>query len=143
MYATGRGVPRDDHEAVTWYRRAAEQGLAEGEINLGRMYDTGAGVPQDDQAAVKWSRSAAEHGLAEAQNNLGRMYYLGQGVPQDYVLAHMWANLGASNGNKNAIKGRNMVEKKMSKQQITQAQEMARNWKPNKRTTYKHGLEVQ
>ena len=27
MYANGRGVPKDEVEAVIWYRKAAEQGL--------------------------------------------------------------------------------------------------------------------
>ena len=28
MYANGRGVPKDDAEAVRWYRLVAEQGYA-------------------------------------------------------------------------------------------------------------------
>ena len=60
------------------------------------------------------------------------MHYNGQGVPQDYLLAHMWFNLSGSNGVEDAIEKRNMLEKKMSKQQIEKAQEMARNWKPKK-----------
>ena len=28
MYATGEGVPKDDAEAVRWYRLAAEEGNA-------------------------------------------------------------------------------------------------------------------
>ena len=28
MYASGHGMPRDDAEAVTWYRKAADQGYA-------------------------------------------------------------------------------------------------------------------
>ena len=34
-YASGRGVPQDDAEAVTWYRKAAEQGHADAQNNLG------------------------------------------------------------------------------------------------------------
>ena len=75
-------------------------------------------------------RLAAEQGYASAQLNMGYMYQEGAGVPQDYVLAHMWWNLSGSNGNKDAVTNRNIVEKKMSKQQIEKAQEMARNWKP-------------
>ncbi len=33
---------------------------------------------------------------------------------------------------KKAVKLRNLVEKRMTKQQIEKAQEMARNWKPKK-----------
>jgi hypothetical protein len=58
------------------------------------------------------------------------MYGGGLGVPQDYVLAHMWFNLSGSNGYKDAIKSRNIIEKRMTPQQIEKAQEMARNRKP-------------
>ena len=97
------------------------------------MYDNGQGVPQDYKEAVRLYRLSAEQGFAEAQYNLGVMYYNGQGVPQDYVSAHMWWNLSGSNGHKSAVKNRNIVEKKMTKQQIEKAQEMARNWKPTSR----------
>ena len=35
MYFQGRGVLKDDAEAVRWYRLAAEQGLADGQNSLG------------------------------------------------------------------------------------------------------------
>jgi hypothetical protein len=100
------------------------------QLNLGLMYAQGQGVPQDYKEAVRLYRLSAEQGLAEAQSNLGVMYEDGQGVPQDYVSAHMWMNLSGSNGHKDAVTNRNIVEKKMSKQQIEKAQELARNWKP-------------
>ena len=84
--------------------------------------------------ASKWYRlfsaERAERGDAGAQYNLGVRYDKGQGVPKDYVSAHMWFNLSGSNGYKDAVKNRNIVEEKMSKQQIEKAQELARNWKP-------------
>ena len=58
------------------------------------------------------------------------MYANGLGVPQDYVSAHMWMNLSGSNGNKNAIENRDIIEKRMTPQQIEEAQRLARNWKP-------------
>jgi len=42
----------------------------------------------------------------------------------------MWFNVAASNGNKDAVKNRNMLVEQMTPQQIEKAQEMARNWKP-------------
>jgi TPR repeat protein len=96
------------------------------------MYDDGTGVPQDYKEAVKWYRLSAEQGDAKAQYNLGGMYSFGEGVPQDYVSAHMWWNLSGSNGHKDAVKERNTLEKKMSPQQIEEAQSLARNWKPKK-----------
>ena len=35
MYANGRGVPEDDAQAVSWYRKAAQQGHVKAQLNLG------------------------------------------------------------------------------------------------------------
>ena len=103
------------------------------QLNLGLMYAQGQGVPQDYKEAIKWFRLSAKQGLVEAQYNLGLMYENGQGVPQDYASAHMWFNLSSSQGITTAVESRNIVEKKMSKQQIEEAQRLARNWKPTSR----------
>jgi hypothetical protein len=60
------GLPQDRAEAAKWYRRAAEQGRANAQYNLGRMYATGQGVPKDEAEMVKWWRAAAEQGHAAA-----------------------------------------------------------------------------
>ena len=38
MYDEGRGVPKDDKEALKWYRLAANKGFAAAQYNLGSMY---------------------------------------------------------------------------------------------------------
>ena len=72
----------------------------------------------------------AEQGNVTAQYNLGHMYVNGEGVPQEYVLAHLWWDICGFSGDKDCVKSRNLVEERMSKQQIEEAQEMASNWKP-------------
>ena len=109
-------------------RVKAEQGDARAQFLLAVEYDKGQGVTQDDKAAVKWYRKAAEQGVDSAQYNLALMYYNGQGVLQDYVMAHMYFNISAVSGNKNAIKGRGIVEKQMAPSQIAEAQKLAREW---------------
>ncbi len=47
MYINGHGVPKNDAEAVKWYRLAAEQGNALAQLILGAMYEDGHGVPKD------------------------------------------------------------------------------------------------
>ncbi len=66
MYLNGQGVARDNAEAAKWYRKAAEQGDAGAQFNLGVMYGGGQGVPQDYAEAVKWFRKAADQGTANA-----------------------------------------------------------------------------
>ena len=53
-----------------WYRKAAEQGVAEAQRALGCLYLMGAGVPEDSHEAAMWLRRAAEKGDAEAQQLL-------------------------------------------------------------------------
>ena len=53
MYASGRGVAQDYNQAVSWYRKTADQGLAPAQYNLGVMYTKGQGVTQDYVEAHK------------------------------------------------------------------------------------------
>ena len=85
-------------------------------------------MAQDYQEAVRWYRLAAEQGFASAQSNLGVMYDHGQGVPKDYVLAHMWMNLAAAKGVKEAVEGRDLLEKSMTLDELAEAQRLAREW---------------
>ena len=121
---------RDYETAMRLFRPFAEQGNADAQYNLGAMYDKGQGVPQDYAEAVKWYRMGAEQGDAFAQVVLGVRYGNGQGVPQDYVLAHMWLNLAVAQGNDDAKAARDIVAKRMTSEQIAEAQRLAREWKP-------------
>ena len=75
---------------------------------------------------MKWYRLAAEQGDASAQFYLGEMYANGKGVIQDNVYAHMWWNIAASSGDKDAVKNRDIVAKRMTPSQIEKAQKLAR-----------------
>ena len=61
----------------------------------------------------------------------------GRGVPQDYVQAHMWFNLAASRtlpgkDRDFSVKNRDIVAGLMTPAQISEAQKLAREWKPKK-----------
>ena len=140
MYEKGYGVPEDYKTAVKWYRLAAEQGYDLAQSNLGFMYYKGYGVPEDYKTAVRWYRLAAEQGYADAQYSLGLMYVEQgifqsllalifddeQGVLQDNVYAHMWANIAATQGNDKGSKLRDELEEKMTSDDISKAQTLAR-----------------
>ena len=126
LEAADRG---DYHTAVKEFQLSAERGDVKARYNLGVMYQLGLGVPQDDQEAVRWYRLAAEQGDGSAQFKLGVMYDKGKGVLKDYVLAHMWMNLAAAKGVKEAVKGRDLLEKNMTPAQLAEAQRLAREWR--------------
>jgi TPR repeat protein len=132
MYYSGEGVAKNDAEAVKWFRKAADQGDAGAQTSLALMYDNGEGVPKNDAVAVKWYRRAADQGDAGAQLNLGVMYYKGEGVPKNDVEAYFWWNLAAAGGIKKATDNRDIVEKKMTLEQIAEAQRRSATWKPTK-----------
>ena len=83
---------------MNWYRKAAQQGNAKAQYNLGVMYEQGQGVRQNYREAVNWFRRAAEQGLAPAQFSLGVMYDQGRGVRKNKAVAKEWFGKACDNG---------------------------------------------
>jgi hypothetical protein len=98
MYQNGKGVPKDEAEAVRWYRKAAEQGDATAQFFLGFAYANGQGLPTSKPEAIRWYSKAAEQGDATAQYNLGVMYENGEGVSPDEAEAVRWWRRAAAQG---------------------------------------------
>jgi len=56
-------VAQDYAEAMKWYRRAAEQGYALAQNNLGGIYANGLGVRQNNVQAYMWATLAASQNV--------------------------------------------------------------------------------
>ena len=126
---SGEGVPRDDGQAVKWYRRAAEQDHYFASYQLGFMYQYGEGVPQNDAEAVKWYRKAAEQGYDTAQSVLGDMYAEGRGVPQNQVQAYAWFNVAAAQlGTGKDREARDDIANRMTREELALAQSLAQQY---------------
>ena len=69
-----RGVSQNYEKALLWYRKAAEQGHAQAQFNLGAMYALGQGIAQDNKEAIRWLHKVAEYVDVETQFYLGKMY---------------------------------------------------------------------
>lgn len=91
-YATGDwSGPTDQAEAVRWYRRAAEQGHAESQYDLGFMLLLGEGAPQNTDEGLTWLERAGEGGEYSAFRLLVDCYENGYcGVPVDPSKAAFW-----------------------------------------------------
>jgi uncharacterized protein len=85
----------DTARAVEWFRKAAAQGYAPAEFQMGQLYDFGFGVVQDDREALAWYRKAAEHGSAAAQRAVGDFFRKGRSVEADAAEAVRWYRRGA------------------------------------------------
>jgi TPR repeat protein len=69
MYDNGLGVTQDHAQAVAWYEKAAEQGDAIAQYNLGLMYVRGQGIRKNYVEAHKWWSLAEAKGDRSAGKN--------------------------------------------------------------------------
>ena len=73
MLERGQGRPADPAAALTWYRRAAQQGDVHAQFRLGFLYAYGRGVERDDVEAAGWYARAAERGNEAARAALEQL----------------------------------------------------------------------
>jgi TPR repeat protein len=82
MYYTGTGVTLDYSEAAKWVQKAAEQGYARAQIDLGHLYEQGKGVPLDYVSAYAWYKLALAGG---DERGRARMKSLSQVMTQEQI----------------------------------------------------------
>ena len=75
----GDHIERDLGQALKWYKKSAESGLARAQSSLGEMYEFGAGTKKDFKEAINWYPKAAEQNDYKAMYRLARMYEKGIG----------------------------------------------------------------
>ncbi len=102
MYAKGKGVSQDYSLAVQWYKKAAEQGYASAQNNLGVSYCYGEGVEKEYAKAAQWFTKAADQGDMAAAANLAWCCQYGRGVALDYEMAVSLYKKAADKGNAGA-----------------------------------------
>ncbi len=154
-YVLGLGVPQDFGQAFKWYRIAADQSSSYAENVLGVAYEHGFYVAQDDAEAFRWYRRAANKiyerpgstWIHSPQYNIGAMYASGRGTAQDYVRALMWFTLAIAFGDTKppaplgiklvdtskytALEQRDRLMALMTSAQISEAERLAREWRPH------------
>ena len=70
MYDFEKGVPQVFTTARQWYEKAAAQGHAGAQNNLGGLYEFGHGVAQDYVRAYMWYYVAAAHPTGDGQKDV-------------------------------------------------------------------------
>jgi TPR repeat protein len=93
----GKGVAKDDAEAMKWAHRAADAGNAEAMDFVGFAYLRGAVVKRNTAMAFAYFTAAAEKS-AHAAFNLGQCYFGAQGTEQDIPKALDWWKRAAERG---------------------------------------------
>lgn len=129
-YQQGREVQKDEQQAFSWYKAAADQGLSAAQLNVGRMLADGMGTKKDEALARKYFEKAASRGDNRASFNLAMM----EEQKKNYVGAYQWYELSTRDGmldNKviSLSEGKKTaLAANLSQEQIRQARDRADQW---------------
>ena len=133
FYQLGYGVAEDENEALEYYKKAALLGSADARFQLAMMY-----YNIDDSDITKVLAllyEAASNGHMMAQYNLGQFYRHGIGLEHNNLLAWVWFNIALSYGNDKAKQDVEVMQARLSPQQIQQGQNYLDNWLRDNRNT--------
>lgn len=109
-------------------RRFAQLGDPVAQFALGARYAQGDEVKQDYAEAVRWFEKAADQGHVVAQATLGAYYWAGRGVPEDLTKAYFWSVLARAGGDEASRYRVAALSSRMTRLQVTQAQQQADEW---------------
>lgn len=91
--------------AFQWYQKAAEQGDAYSQYNLGVFYQSGRGIPIDLEAAFQWFLHAAQGNDADAMCSVANYYLHGVGTLVNSGEALYWLEKAKERGHCDAYIG--------------------------------------
>ncbi len=103
QYHLGGYYYHNKKEMLKWYNRAAEQNHPGALVALGNAYSEGNGVSKDLKIAAGYYRRAAESGDPSGQFWYGYANYWGQGVLKNYAEAARYFRLAAEQKHSNAM----------------------------------------
>jgi TPR repeat protein len=90
----------------------------------------GEGVSPDPQEGFRWLVEAASYGVPSAQQSVGALLAEGRYVAADLVEAYKWYRLLSGSNPQASRQGLDWVSRRMSRQQIDEAERAARSWVP-------------
>ena len=121
----------NEQQAMKWFRFYLGQTIIRlGQTNVQEQNNIYSLAKRNVVAALKILIDDAIDGMVTAQYYLGDLYRDGIGVPRKYVKAYMWYNLSALQGNESSSNQISSLEKKMTRHEIQEAQQLVRSWKP-------------
>ncbi len=88
---------KEYEEGFMWLRKAADQGQAEAQFNMGYYLIQGIGIEKDEEAAIEWLLKSAESNYCSAQYYLYICYAKGIGVEKDIEVSGQWLVKAAEN----------------------------------------------
>ena len=129
LYATGRGVERDDTRAAQLYALAANGGNRNAMYNFAVALVQGDGIPANPSEAARWFQKAAQAGVVDAQFDLAVLYERGLGTPQSLVEAYRWYVIAAAAGDPQARARVNALSGQLTEEERDAAAAAAKRFK--------------
>ena len=128
-------VKQDLTKSTQFYRKAAELGFSGSQNNLSWAYYKGHGVKRNVPEAIYWATRAAEQGEPFAYSTLSELRFEGNGFPTDDVETLKWTILALQGmpygkAKLGICKQFDILTKRMSKEDISKANQLAKNWQP-------------
>jgi hypothetical protein len=113
------------NDGIKWLSLSAKQGYDMAQYCIGMTH-----IKWNDnyESGVGWLKMAAEQSNSIAQYELGKIYLNGVGVIKDIIKAYKWLDIAGNNGQQDAKKLRDCIEKEMTSAQITDAQKLKKEW---------------
>ena len=103
MLYSGIVYPKNQAEAIEWYKISANNHNALSQFVLGVAYRDGIGVQKDSNEAIKWFTMASNHGNMRARVELANIYRRGIGVEVNISKCVEWLTLAANTGDSNSM----------------------------------------
>ena len=129
-YEYGKDVKQDVKQAFSWYKLAADQGLASAQLNVGRMLIDGQGTSKNEALGRQYLEKAASRGDNRASFNLALL----DEKKRNFVGAYQWYELSTRDGmldNKviSLSEGKKTaLAANLTQEQIRQARDRADQW---------------
>lgn len=101
-YYKGQGVPKNNGKAMKWFKKAAEQGHADAQYNLGVMYDYDVEIPGEEEAYNAQKKYADQENLSNAEDVLISTQNLIHNFNQFQFEASKWYKKAALQGHAEA-----------------------------------------
>ena len=98
LYANGLLGEVDGKTALSYLKKAADNGFLEAKYYIGIMYLSGIGIDKNPEKALSYFEEAAEEDYAPALSQIAYIYFNGKGVEPDYEQAVYYEKLAAAQG---------------------------------------------
>ena len=144
LLGTGQWGEKNIKESKQWFLKAAHNGFAGSQNNIGWAYYKGTGVPKSIPLAVHWITRSADGGEPFAYGSLCEMHGAGDVFPYDKQEAYKWCKLASlempfGEARNLAVKILNRYVARMTADELSVGKASVESWQPLRASKYTMG----